>query len=1184
MVQHKPRQDGSYKVGGCLAVNHPTYVTRQADQLLLEALRAGHFCYVFNCRQMGKSSLRVRTMYTLQAEGMICASIDLTTLGSLLSPQQWYSGMILQLAQSFQLLPDWNLKSWLQDHDLLSPIQKLSQFIEQVLLPHYPGQRVFIFIDEIDKTLGLNFSTDDFFALIRFFYNQRADNADYERLNFALFGVVTPADLIQDKTQTLFNIGYAVELNGFTEMEAKPLAEGLTRWAERPQAVLQAILAWSGGQPFLTQKLCQKVTSSQTVIAAGQESIAIQQLVQSRVIANWEYQDEPVHLKTIRDRIFSHPRRTGQVLELYQRLLKQGAIACEMIPEHSEIRLSGLVVNQEGYLRVYNPIYQAVFTPEWVAAELEKLRPYAEAIAAWEYSHRQDESRLLRGRSLQDALNWSKRQSLSDQDYQFLAASQALDKQMALEAAHQAQEMERLTTQLEAERKATQKLALAYRTVRKRLWAAAVVLGIALSGSAIAAVWVGYAFQKRQEVQTKALEWAGKSALKQFEFRQIDALLTALEAGQELRATVQPNSSLQDYPTTSPVLALQDILDNIRERNQLEGHQETINSITISPDGKLLATASRDDTAKLWNLQGKELATFSGHRGDVYSISFSPDGKVLATASKDGTAKLWTLSGKAIATFSGHQGDVYGATFSPDGQQLVTASRDRTAKLWTIPGKEIQTLADHQGDVYNATFSPDGAQIATASRDGTVKLWDRQGQLQQTLQGHQGAIYQASFSPTGQTLATASADGTVKLWDKQGKLRKTLRGHQEAVYDVSFSPDGQVLATASDDETFKLWSLKGEELAVFQGDQGAVYDVVFSPTGRFLATASHDKVAHLWDLQRPEAIASKQEGQSMAIAVAISPNGQWLAYASAEGGLFLRDLQTGKQMQFKGRQLALAELNFSPNSEALAVSSKDGRVQVWSVQGTQRIGFPAHSTTIYRTSFSPDGQLLATAARDNTVKLWTMQGKLLRTFSGHREPVYGVSFSPDGKRLATASSDETVKIWDLQGRVLQTLRGHQGPVHDLSFSPDGTRLATASSDDTAKLWDLQGRLLRTLRHSSGLVYRLAFSPNGQWLATGSKDGFVSVWDLQGNLRLEVRGHRGLVNTVRFQSNQQLMTTAGSSTAIRRWPIEASASARLERMLRQGCDWLADYFVSHPQAKLAICRQASVGKGDRKSRR
>jgi WD40 repeat protein len=1171
MVQNLT-QENCYKVGGCLAVNHPTYVIRHADQDLLEALRSGQFCYVFNCRQMGKSSLRVRTMHLLQAEGMICAGIDLTTLGSLISPQQWYRGIILQLAQSFQLLPAVNLKQWFQEHETLSPVQQLSQFIEQILLSHYSEQSLFIFIDEIDKTRGLNFSTDDFFALIRFFYNQRAENQAYNRLNFALFGVATPADLIQDKTQTLFNIGYAIELHGFTETEAQPLTQGVKHWAAQPDSVLRAILYWTGGQPFLTQKLCQQVATAQIFIPAGQEAIAIEKLVQSKVITNWEYQDEPVHLKTIRDRLLSQPRRISQLLELYQRLLQQEQVAYENIPEHGELRLSGLVVNQAGRLQIYNQIYQSVFNQQWIDHELKRLRPYAEAISAWESTQRQDESRLLRGLALQDALVWSKEQRLSDLDYQFLAASQELDKKVALEAEKRAREMEVLTTQLEAERTATQKLAVAYRTVQKRLQAAAILLAIALTGSAIAAVWFGYAWHKQQEAQTKALEWAGKGALKQFEFRQIEALLTALEAGQELKTLVGPDLPLQSYPTTSPILALQDILDNIRERNLLEGHQETVNGISISPDGKRIATASRDDTAKLWDLQGRELATFSGHRGDVYSVNFNPDGMLLVTASKDGTAKLWTLDGKAIATFSGHQGDVYGAGFSPDGQTVVTTSRDNTARLWTLQGNLLRTFSGHQGDVYNAIFSPDGTRLATSSRDATVKLWNRQGQLLHTLQDHQGAVFQVSFSPNGQRLATASADGTVKLWAQNGQLQQTIRGHQEAVYDVSFSPDGRLLATASDDETVKFWNLRGEEQAVFKGFQGAVYDVNFSPNGHFLATASHEKTAQFWDLQSPEPIAlPSASGQAATIALTVSPSGQWLVSATGDGSLSLKNIQTGVQTQLPGKQAAISDLNFSPGSQKFAVSTKDGWVSVWTVAGQQSIRFKAHQDTIYRTAFSPDGQRLLTAARDNTVRLWTIKGQPLRILKGHQEPVYGLSFSPDGRLLATASSDETVKLWNLEGRLLQTFQGHQGPVHDLAFSPDGKRLATASSDDTAKIWDLEGHLLKTLRHPSGLVYRVAFSPDGQWLATGAKDGYVSVWDLQGNLRFEVRGHRGLVNNVRFSSNQNLITTASNQPGVRVWPIEISGSARLERMLQAGCSWLKDYFVSHPQNRLTICR-------------
>jgi WD40 repeat protein len=1162
---------GCYKVGGSLAANHPTYVVRYADRALLDALRVGHFCYVFNCRQMGKSSLRVRTMHQLQAEGMICAAIDLTTLGSSLNPQQWYRGIILQLAQSFQMLPAFNLKGWLLEHEMLSPIQQLSQFVEQVLLPQFQEQRLFIFIDEIDKTLGLKFATDDFFALIRFFYNQRADNLAYDRLNFALFGVATPADLIQDKTQTLFNIGYAIELHGFTEAEAQPLTQGFKSWAADPHSVLRTILDWTGGQPFLTQKLCQQVATAQTFIAEGQESIAIETLVQSKIIANWEYQDEPVHLKTIRDRLLSQPRRISQLLTLYQRLLHQESVAYENIPEHTELRLSGLVVNQEGQLQIYNRIYQAVFNQQWIDLELKKLRPYAETLTAWETSQRLDESRLLRGLALQDALNWSKEQSLSDQDYQFLAASQELDKKVALETEKRAREMEVLTTQLEAERSATQKLALAYKTVQKRLRAAAILLAISLTGSAIAAVWFGYAWNKQQEAQTKALEWGGKGALKQFEFRQIEALLTAMEAGQELKALVGPNLPLQNYPTTSPLLALQDILDNIRERNLLDGHQETVNGISMSPDGQRIATASRDDTAKLWDLQGRELITLSGHRGDVYSVNFSPDGKLMVTASKDETARLWTLEGKAIAVFTGHQGDVYGAGFSPDGQKVITASRDGTAKIWTLKGELLQTLAGHQGDVYNATFNPDGKLIATASRDGTVHLWTLQGQILRTLREHQGAVYQISFSPDGKRLATASADGTVKLWNQEGQLQQTIRGHQEAVYDVSFSPDGQLLATASDDELVKFWNLRGEEQAVLKGFPGAVYDVNFSREGRFLATASHDKIAQFWDLESPEPIAAQSGGQTAAIALSISPNGQWMATANSDGSLTLKSTQAGQRILLPGKQTTISDLNFSPRSQNVAVSTKDGWVSIWNLKGKQRIRFKAHSETIYRTAFSPDEQFLATASRDNTVRLWTEKGQLLQTLKGHQEPVYSLAFSPNGRQLATASSDETVKLWDLQGRLQRTLRGHQGPVHDLIFSPDGKRLATASSDDTAKIWSIDGNLLKTLFHTSGLVYRVAFSPDGQWLATGAKDGYVSLWDLQGNLRFEVRGHRGLVNNVRFKSNQRLITTASNRANVRVWPIEISASARLERMLQEGCVWLKDYFVSHPQDKLTECR-------------
>ncbi len=186
-----------YQVGGSLPMDAPTYAVRSADRHLYKALKLGEFCYILNTRQMGKSSLMVRMMHTLQKEGFSCAAIDMTRIGSEnITPVQWYKGLAVELWQSFDLLGKVNLKAWWNEQKDLSPLQCLSRFIEDILLNQVDSEKLFIFIDEIDSVLGLNFPVNDFFALIRFCYNQRSINPEYQRLTFALFGVATPSDLI----------------------------------------------------------------------------------------------------------------------------------------------------------------------------------------------------------------------------------------------------------------------------------------------------------------------------------------------------------------------------------------------------------------------------------------------------------------------------------------------------------------------------------------------------------------------------------------------------------------------------------------------------------------------------------------------------------------------------------------------------------------------------------------------------------------------------------------------------------------------------------------------------------------------------------------------------------------------------------------------------------------------------
>ncbi len=461
--------------------------------------------------------------------------------------------------------------------------------------------------------------------------------------------------MIQDKTRTPFNVGRAIELQGFRLHEVQPLAQGLEGKVDNPQEVLREILVWTGGQPFLTQKLCHLVLSvgEEPPLLRGEQEW-IEQMVTSRIIENWESTDEPEHLRTIRDRILRDQQRAGRRLGLYQQILQQGEIAADDSYNQIELRLSGLVVEQQGKLRVYNRIYGAVFNQDWVERALADLRPYAALISAWLASNCNDESRLLRGQALRDAQAWAVGKSLGDKDYQFLARSQEFEQrevQVALEAERQAKQIlaeaqRKAELALEEERKANQGLAEAQQKTKQQMSLGGVAMVIMLAIAAIAGVFAQNSIQIAQE--GTRLERDGTSALRQLEsvgsgYGEIDALLTAMQAGQGLKKQIKDNTPLKDYPAFSPIFALQQILFGIREQNQLKGHLGSVNSVSFSRDGQTIATASSDNTARLWSRNGQLLSELKGHLGSVYSLSFSPDGQTIATASSDKTARLWPV-------------------------------------------------------------------------------------------------------------------------------------------------------------------------------------------------------------------------------------------------------------------------------------------------------------------------------------------------------------------------------------------------------------------------------------------------------------------------------------------------------------------------------------------------------------
>src|SRR5579884_953720 len=1178
-----------YVAGGTLHRDAPSYVLRKADTDLLEGLRQGQFCYVLTSRQMGKSSLMIRTAVRLREEGIAVAILDLTAIGQNLTPEQWYDGLLSQVGQDLHLEDE--LEDFWLENERVGPLQRWMRALREVVLARVPG-RIVLFVDEIDAVRSLPFSTDEFFAGIRECYNRRTEDPEMHRLTFCLLGVASPSDLIRDTRTTPFNIGKRIELNDFTEAEAAPLAAGLSssptllsqqervdgspassqRESAKGQALLQRILYWTGGHPYLTQRLCQAVAEdAHANTPADVDRLCAELFLSARA------RERDDNLLFVRERLLRSEADLASLLDLYDKVRSGKHIKDdETNPLISLLRLSGIIRVAQGALAVRNRIYFRVFDREWVASSMPDaerarqraayrkglLRAIAVSGVILLIIGSLALSSFLQARAKERALALANQARLAETQAAHLAARKAEEAQQAKADAEQQRDKARSVMRIArlAEFRALMSAGSAQRSsAEAKKNAQAARRAALLEREAAEQARIAAAGEKRERRRAQQGERIARHEqyAAQMNLAQQAWEANNIERVQELLAAQKPARGQEDVRGFEwgylYRLCHQDLftfqghaqdrrlwqpdpvyLDKHQDLFSPQGHTEGIHAVAFFPDGKTLVTGSMDGSLRFWNLVSKQATTLrTSHKSGIYCLALSPDGKILATGSKDSTVKLWDVpTHREIATLPEFSGWVFSVAFSPDGKLLATGSWDGAVQIWSLsPLKQLWSHRGYSREVDVVTFSPDGKTLAFGCFDGTVKLLN---------------------VATHQEIATLKGHTIVKLLSADAVEIATLRGHRYEVDALRFSPDGKTLASGSQDSTVKLWSLNTfQEVGTLRGHRSSIYSIVYSPDGKILATGSEDTTVRLWNPATQQELATFKGHTGSVVSVAFSPDGKRLASGSWDGTMKLWRVGESGTVTLKGHAQPVTSVALSPDGKLLATGSQDHTVRLWSTVTGREVGvLNGHQDFVNAVAFAPDGKILATGSHDNTIKLWSVAARReIATLSGHSAWVYSVAFAPDGKRLASGSWDGVLKLWNVATRrQTASLKGHSGPVNAVAFSPDGTVLATVSSDGTVKLWSLATkRVLATLTGHNREATCVAFSHDGRLLATGSGDGTVQLWTLAARpISFRFIAHAGGVFAVAISPDGKTLATGGRDSVVKLWSTAVKQEVALLR--------------------------------------
>lgn len=591
-------------------------------------------------------------------------------------------------------------------------------------------------------------------------------------------------------------------------------------------------------------------------------------------------------------------------------------------------------------------------------------------------------------------------------------------------------------------------------------------------------------------------------------------------------------------------------------------HGDSVTAVAFAPDGRTIATASRDGTLSLWDTEtGKERVRYRGHAGPVLAAIFSRSGDCLISGGADGTVRLWRipdsgwkdqpLTGEEKRCIQVSREEVQAVALSVDGSTAAAGTADGLLIVWDLDNNKQRQRFSQEGQVYCLALSSDGKLLASNQAASGAVLRDTiKGEILHRL-GY-NVVASLAFSPDGRALAAGYQHDHLALWDThRGTEIRVLTGQKlhlpeqgYGVLSVCFSADGRQLTGGGTDNIVRVWDVQtGRQASEEKGHNDVVTSVAFDSKGKRLISGGADNTVRLWDAATGRSLLPEREPAMPLTSVSLSPDGQMVAIIQSLNQISLWETTAGRGQPLPAALssgLATAAA-FSSLGKTLAVAGSDGRLRFWDLTARTVLRAERDSPRrIERLVWSRDGTALASCGPDHHIDLWDAgKAELLQHMGLQQEAYLALAFDRQGDRLATASETDAIRLWDrTSGLEKAPISGRFAGALALSFSTDGRSLCAAGREGRIRLWELATNQVRyTFADKAKEITAAAFAPDGRFLALGDGDGVVRLWDtMAGKERHAFRGHRGPITMLAFAARAAALSSSSRDTTAIIWDL------------------------------------------------